>query len=525
MNKPRRKGLSDGEIERGLEQLMRRKSWLVPTTIEQVQEAELSLDEKFMEIPDSLSNSGTIRKKLAELALREEREEARGSSGYWTHSSVLLLAGTYDPVRTITERTRELVLRALERGWTGPPYDPFELAEMLRIKLTPTQDVIDARTTSNAGGEFSLEFNPSRSPARIRYSIAHEIAHTLFPDCAAAVRYRGTHENMRTDEWQLEMLCNVAASEILMPIGSLGRGQVETVSVDVIADLRKRYQVSSEAVLLRLARLTHQPCLVFAARRDDARARYRIDYSLASRSWRHYLKSGFLLPKNTKANECSAIGYTAKGVERWTSSEDWNVEYLGIPPYRGQPFPRVVGIASRVEADSQEGGQLVYVKGSATEPRGTGPRVIVQIVNDQALTWGAGFAKAVRQTWPEQQTTFSDWMRTSKRRLGDVMISKIDSSLSLASLIAQHGYGPSPRPRIRYRALAECLEQVAGFAKQHNATVHMPRIGSGESGGSWEIVSEIIDEIICAKEINVMVYDLPNAKSSAPKQQQLLWSK
>jgi Zn-dependent peptidase ImmA (M78 family) len=54
----------------------------------------------------------------------------------------------------------------------------------------------------------------------VRFSIAHEIAHTLFSDVAEQTRHRGGAATT-TDEWQLEMLCNLAAAEFVMPIGSL----------------------------------------------------------------------------------------------------------------------------------------------------------------------------------------------------------------------------------------------------------------------------------------------------------------
>ncbi len=38
----------------------------------------------------------------------------------------------------------------------------------------------------------------------------------------------------------------------------------------------------------------------------------------------------------------------------------------------------------------------------------------------------------------------------------------------------------------------------------------MPKIGSGESGGSWEIVADIIDEVVCSQGVSVTVYELPD---------------
>ncbi len=53
----------------------------------------------------------------------------------------------------------------------------------------------------------------------MRFSIAHEIANTLFPDHIERVRNRRAAVVTRNDDWQLELLCNIAAAEFLMPGG------------------------------------------------------------------------------------------------------------------------------------------------------------------------------------------------------------------------------------------------------------------------------------------------------------------
>ncbi len=139
--------------------------------------------------------------------------------GIWTNPSVLALSGKRDPLEAITAKARDLVFRALEQGWQGPPFDPFALAELLGIETVPTSEVLDARTVPLAGNRFKIEFNPDRPRRRTRYSIFHEIAHTLFPDCGHMIRNRGAHTASRTDDWQLETLCNIAAAEFLLPTG------------------------------------------------------------------------------------------------------------------------------------------------------------------------------------------------------------------------------------------------------------------------------------------------------------------
>ena len=100
-------------------------------------------------------------------------------------------------------------------------------------------------------------------------------------------------------------------------------------------------------------------------------------------------------------------------------------------------------------------------------------------------------------------------------RLGKVHFSTPLDGVAIASLIAQEGYGQSILPRIRYGALEECLKSVASYARDNNFSIHMPRIGTGAAGGTWEAVEEIIDERLVAQSLVVTVYDLP------PKRQQL----
>src|SRR6266852_6280129 len=47
----------------------------------------------------------------------------------WSHPSVLTLNDP-DPISAIITRARGMVLKAMEQGWSGPPYNPFALAEM-----------------------------------------------------------------------------------------------------------------------------------------------------------------------------------------------------------------------------------------------------------------------------------------------------------------------------------------------------------------------------------------------------------
>jgi hypothetical protein len=229
------------------------------------------------------------------------------------------------------------VFNAIEAGWTGPPFDPFALADHLQLPVVPREDILDARTVPVEGDRVQIEFNPNRPGGRIRFSIAHEIAHTLFPDCRERVRNRAARDHMQEEDWQLELLCNVGAAELLMPIGSFPDLRDRALSIDALMTFRRQYDVSTEALLLRVIRLTDTPCAVFCAsrrERGEGSNRYRIDYVVGSRTWPHRLVSGTLLPESSVIRECTAIGFTAKGNEQWQGiAQQVHIEAVGIPPY------------------------------------------------------------------------------------------------------------------------------------------------------------------------------------------------
>src|SRR5690348_11040214 len=139
----------------------------------------------------------------------------------WSHPSVVALASDgADPATTIITRARRMVLKAISEGWSGPPFDPASLASMLGIPTHPRADIADAILMSGDGGKTCIEFNPNRPRARVRFSIAHEIAHTLFDDFRQTVQHRWDKGDIDSEAWELELLCNIAAAEILMPLGA-----------------------------------------------------------------------------------------------------------------------------------------------------------------------------------------------------------------------------------------------------------------------------------------------------------------
>ena len=442
----------------------------------------------------------------------------------WTNQSVVRLMADFtstDPVKIVTDQTRKIVLDAIDKGWSGPPYDPVDLADRLGIAVQANDSIVDARTVPLGEESFRIEFNPNTSPVRVRYSIAHEIAHTIFPDCAEEVRHRSSRSGKVADAWQLETLCNVGAAELIMPLGQLGEIDESTLRADEILRLQERLHVSTEAILIRLVHLTDSPAIAFAAAHIDSgelAGKYRLDYVIPSRSWQGPIfAAGHLLPTRNVLSDCTAIGFTSTGEESWRSgTRKLRIECLGIPPYPWSRLPRVAGVALQSLLPSGTDPLFRIVKGDATQPRSDGPCLIVHVINNRARSWGGrGFAQAVRVTWPHVHEEFRALAKNRRNlNLGKVHYHRVKDSVWIADMVAQVGYGPkSDGPRVKYAVLRDCLTQVAAKAAELCASIHMPRIGAGNAGGSWGVIEALIKTTLCENGFSVTVYDLPQRRS------------
>lgn len=450
--------------------------------------------------------------------------------GNWTNPSVLRLARDSDPVQVISDRARALARRAMDLGWNGPPYDPLALADLLDLPLSATEEVRDAVTRADTDGRLRIEYNPGRPRARVRFSIAHEIGHTLFPDCAERVRHRAAYHELTGDDWQLEVLCNIAASELLMPVGSLSERDLGALSIEHLVALRSRYEVSMEALLNRQVRIAQEAVAMFAASSpagDDEAPQYRVEYVIGSPAWRAPPGRGDLL-QSRSVSSCTAIGLTAAGDERWpTLTDPVHIECVAVQPHPGARLPRVVGFirSTNERDDGHLQRRLQEVPGDALDPRRAGPVVIAHIVNDRAMRWGGrGFASALASRYPLAQSDFVQWVLEDRERfrLGATHVSRLSQRLSVVHMVAQAGYGPSRLPRIRYEALELCLEQLAQIALELGASIHMPRIGTGAAGGRWDVIAEMIDASLSQSGVSVFVYSIEGAVAFVrPHQEEL----
>lgn len=152
---------------------------------------------------------------------------------------------------------------------------------------------------------------------------------------------------------------------------------------------------------------------------------------------------------------------------------------------------------------------IQYIKGDATNPQTDGNKIIVHICNDIG-GWGKGFVMAISKRWSMPEAEYRAWHATRDGfKLGQVQFVSVENDLWVANLIGQHKINKDDQGNapIRYQAVESGLQAVADFAVIAHASIHMPRIGCGLAGGTWDLMEPIIIKALVQKGLAVYVYD------------------
>ncbi|OAI57359.1 Appr-1-p processing protein [Verrucomicrobiaceae bacterium SCGC AG-212-N21] len=155
---------------------------------------------------------------------------------------------------------------------------------------------------------------------------------------------------------------------------------------------------------------------------------------------------------------------------------------------------------------------IEYVVGDATQPAGAGPAIIAHVCNDVG-GWGAGFVVAISKRWKTPEAEYRRWHRGDLLEappfvLGQVQFVRAAENVVVANMIGQHGTRwQGDVPPIRYDAVDAALARVGEEALRTGASVHMPRIGCGLAGGSWDRIEPLIEKHLTSRSVAVTVYD------------------
>lgn len=443
----------------------------------------------------------------------------------WTHKSVIKLmqeSGNSDPLEEIKSRARHLVLQAFEMGWDGPPYSPVQLAEYLGMEVTPNDSVIDARIVPQRKG-YQIQYNPFQRPTRINFSVSHEIAHTLFSDCAESIRNR---ENEPMDNRQLEQLCNAAAAEIQLPYAVFSHdANAAPPSIEGLIELATRYKASLESVFIRYAEVIDKPCAILIGI-FHSENKIIIDYHKTSKKFPAQLPDYLEVPPSSKAYECTTPGWTAREQVNWEvlGSAKYNMFSVGISPYRRDKKPRVGILILPTETIdlSPESGKVLLEFGDATKPRGSGKKIIAQVVNTSAAL-GRGFGYSLSKNYPVVKDALKKWHSNKQEFiLGNTNLVKINEDLYVFQMLAQKGIFPKGNEiPLKYTELRECLIQLRHTAIELGCSIHMPAIGAGNAGGDWNVIIGMIHDELVNYDLKVNIY-LFQGKPFNPKEKTTL---
>jgi len=177
--------------------------------------------------------------------------------------------GLIDPRWKVVNMARALVEKA--KDFSGLPNDPVErlkiIASLSRIKIMPMaidqarEERRDAVLYPTDSG-WTVLYNPNCLKSRIVFTIGHEIIHTFFPNSRSGARFRSMTSPGSRESNELELLCHLGASELVMPLDEFQLQANGRFSLSSVQRLASYFGTSFEATVYRLA--TAHPGLAVA---------------------------------------------------------------------------------------------------------------------------------------------------------------------------------------------------------------------------------------------------------------------
>ena len=170
-----------------------------------------------------------------------------------------------DPEEIIRHLARNEITDARNYGLSGPPFDPRILASIMGIQHEASKQLIrsedaELQPIGKDNRDLIIKYNPDKPKTRQNFSIAHEIAHTLFPEYRD--QYKAHHKIGKFNPGsEVEFLCDLGASEIIMPTPEFNR-DVEKMGISLksLERLSKHYNASLEATAIRMITTNFDSC-------------------------------------------------------------------------------------------------------------------------------------------------------------------------------------------------------------------------------------------------------------------------
>lgn len=128
--------------------------------------------------------------------------------------------------------------------------------------------------------------------------------------------------------------------------------------------------------------------------------------------------------------------------------------------------------------------------------------------------FGSGVAGVIARLYPEVREDYITAFEKGELKIGTTLWSKTKSGISIGNMICQPTYGAPDARAIRhvsYDAVDDAIRSLSDFCFQNwykngALNIAMPLIGSDRGGGSWAVISNIIENR--AKYFTPVVYTL-----------------
>lgn len=174
-------------------------------------------------------------------------------------------------VEFATLRAQRLLKKS---GIARPPFLPERLAPLQGIKRIIKEDLGDlSGLLLPLDGGFEMKINATHSPRRQNFSCAHEIAHTFFFEEEGRVlieKLAGEDGKKTAKNWE-EYLCDIAASELLMPLQIFsGYASQYNFGIHSLIPLSRIFNTSISPTVLRLCDVNPKRCFVVYWAKDKS---------------------------------------------------------------------------------------------------------------------------------------------------------------------------------------------------------------------------------------------------------------
>ena len=231
-----------------------------------------------------------------------------------------------DATDVIRRKARGIIAKARSL-WKGPPFCPFALADLegVIVEEAPCDIRSDGRIFPK-GKQIFIQYAKGQCHERTRFTICHELAHTLFPDCYKRERRRSAAEKA---EWEFENLCNIAASEFLFPLEefSVDMGEAK-LTAQQLRNLAARYEASVDATAHRVVSLSSHPsCVVFATYQEPPPGKVTsltVQYAVPTADFPQKFFRGFKINSKSISNQAFRDQQPLSSpLENWMVSGKW----------------------------------------------------------------------------------------------------------------------------------------------------------------------------------------------------------